>query len=117
MQSIRVVGNIGVGILTDPTFGSRQNDVLTYGVSFARALTSAGGGRRRAERAARRRDQAGALPGTESRGLMKFGGRYTAGTIRFDAGMRFGLTTVDPTVGFTLRLHLRLQRVQSAVVA
>jgi hypothetical protein len=41
------------------------------------------------------------LPGTESRGLITFGGRYTRGTIRFDAGMRFGLTTVDPTVGFT----------------
>ena len=33
---------------------------------------------------------------------MKFGGRYTQGTIRFDAGVLFGLTTVDPTVGFTL---------------
>jgi hypothetical protein len=44
----------------------------------------------------------GPLPGTESRGLMKFGGRYTRGTIRFDAAMLFGLTTVDPTVGFTL---------------
>jgi len=100
VQSIRVVGNIGVGILTDPTFGSRQNDVLAYGVSFARALTS------EAEvvgelngRASTR--SGGALPGTESRGLITFGGRYTRGTIRFDAAMRFGLTTVDPTIGFT----------------
>jgi len=101
VQSIRLVGNIGLGILTDPTFGSRQNDVLTYEVSFARALTS------QAEvvgelngRASTR--SGGPLPGTESRGLIKFGGRYTQGTIRFDAGMLFGLTTVDPTVGFTL---------------
>jgi len=101
IQSIRLVGNIGAGILTDPTFGSRQNDVLVYGVSFARALTS------QAElvgelvgRASTR--AAGPLPGTESRGLMKFGGRYTRGTIRLDSAVFFGLTTVDPTVGFTV---------------
>src|SRR5579864_588512 len=39
VQSIRVVANLGVGILGDPTDGNRQNDVLTYGLSFARALT------------------------------------------------------------------------------
>jgi hypothetical protein len=100
VQSIRLVGNIGVGILTDPTLGSRQNDVVVYGVSFARALTSqaelvgelVGRGSTRA---------GGPLPGTESRGLMKFGGRYTRGTIRYDGAIFFGLTTVDPTVGFT----------------
>src|SRR5205814_2147791 len=31
VQSIRVVGNFGVGILADPTVGHRQNDVITYG--------------------------------------------------------------------------------------
>src|SRR4029450_7100594 len=34
-QSVRIVGNIGLGILGDPTNGQRQNDVLLYGVSFA----------------------------------------------------------------------------------
>jgi hypothetical protein len=101
VQSVRVVGNIGLGILTDPTGGSRQNDVLTYGVSFARALTN------QAElvgevngRASTR--SGGAFPGTESRGILKFGGRFTQGTLRFDAGVLFGLTTIDPTVGLTL---------------
>src|SRR5262245_55639859 len=37
---VRIVGNIGLGILSDPTNGQRQNDVLLYGVSFARALTN-----------------------------------------------------------------------------
>ena len=37
--SVRVVGNVGVGILADPTNGNRQNDVLTFGASFARAVT------------------------------------------------------------------------------
>jgi hypothetical protein len=41
VQSIRVVGNLGLGILGDPTRGDRQNDVLTYGFSLARALTQA----------------------------------------------------------------------------
>lgn len=101
VQSIRLVGNIGLGILTDPTGGSRQNDVVTYGVSFARALTN------KAELVGELNGRGstrsgGPFPGTESRGLMKFGGRYTQGTLRFDAGLLFGLTTVDPTVGFTL---------------
>src|SRR5262249_5493550 len=39
VQSIRIVGNVGAGILSDPTVGHRQNDVLTYGVSLARAIT------------------------------------------------------------------------------
>ena len=39
MQSLRIVGNVGLGILSDPTSGNRQNDVLTYGFSLAQALT------------------------------------------------------------------------------
>jgi hypothetical protein len=41
IQSIRVVGNFGAAILSDPTTGHRQNDVVTYGVSLARAITGA----------------------------------------------------------------------------
>jgi hypothetical protein len=100
VQSIRIVGNLGAGILGGPTSGNRQNDVLLYGASFARALTQS------AElvgevngRVSTRRGEA--FPGTESRGLLRFGGRFTHGPIRFDAGMFFGMTTVDPTVGFT----------------
>ena len=38
VQSIRFVGNVGLGILGDPVRGDRQNDVLTYGLSIARAV-------------------------------------------------------------------------------
>jgi hypothetical protein len=100
IQSIRIVGNFGVGILADPTRGDRQNDVLTYGFSLARAITQ------QAEfvgevngRASTR--SGGPYPGTESRSLLKFGGRYTSGTIRFDAAAFVGLTSIDPTIGFT----------------
>jgi hypothetical protein len=41
------------------------------------------------------------LPGTENRGLLRIGGRFTQGTVRLDAGVFFGLTSVDPTIGFT----------------
>jgi hypothetical protein len=42
-----------------------------------------------------------AFPGTESRGLLKVGGRFTRGPVRLDAGLLVGLTSVDPTIGFT----------------
>jgi hypothetical protein len=100
VQSIRVVGNIGFGILPDPTIGHRQNDVLTYGLSFARALTDSAEvvGELNGRVSTREGD---ALPGTESRGILNLGGRWTRGSIRLDGGLFFGLTTVDPTIGFT----------------
>lgn len=107
-QSLRVVGNIGVGILADPTEGHAQNDVLTYGVSVARALTE------RAEfvseingRVSTRASKA--FPGTETRGLATLGARYTRNAVRVDAAVFIGLTTTDPSVGlatgFTYVFH------------
>jgi hypothetical protein len=100
VQSVRVVGNIGLGILPDSMAAYRQNDVLTYGVSFARAMTQeteiVG------ELNGRVSTQGGtAFPGTETRGILKLGGRYTRGTVRLDAGVFLGLTSTDPTIGFT----------------
>ena len=41
VQSLRIVGNIGFGIPRTRPLGNRsQNDVLTYGASVARAVTS-----------------------------------------------------------------------------
>ena len=101
VQSIRVVGNVGLGILGDPTRGDRQNDVLAYGLSFARALTNAievvGEVNGRADVAS------GSPPvGTESRSALRFGGRYTQGLVRVDAGVLVGLTARDPGIGFML---------------
>lgn len=99
VQSIRVVGNLGAGILTNPTSGIGQNDVLLYGLSFARAVTQ------EAELVGELNGRAStrtlAFPGTESRGILKLGGRYTRGPVRFDGGVFLGLTTIDPTIGFT----------------
>lgn len=100
VQSVRVVGNIGAALLSDPTVGHRQNDVLTYGLSFARAMTQAA--ELVGEINGRVSTRTGEPPpGTESRGTLRFGGRYTRGTVRLDAGVFVGLTTVDPTMGFT----------------
>ena len=100
IESARVVGNVGLGILGDPTRGDRQNDVMTYGASVARAITD------RAEvvgeingRVSTR--AGGPFPGTETRGLLNLGGRYTRGSVRLDGALFFGLTPRDPTIGFT----------------
>jgi len=99
IQSVRIVGNVGVGILADPTSGNRQNDDLTYGASLARAITQqvefVG------EVNGRLSTRSDAFPGTESSGLIKAGGRYTKGPLRLDGAVFFGMTSVDPTIGFT----------------
>ena len=99
IQSVRVVGNIGLGILGDPTRGDRQNDVITYGTSFARAVSQAGEvvGEINGRKDTREGDPP---PGTESRSVARFGGRYTIGGFRADAFLMFGLTGNDPGVGF-----------------
>ena len=99
VQSVRVVGNVGLGILGDPTRGDRQNDVLTYGLSFARAVTSAA--EVVGEINGHKDTRAGEPPpGTASRSIVRFGGRYTIGSWRADAAVMFGVTANDPTVGF-----------------
>jgi hypothetical protein len=101
VQSVRFVVNLGVGILPDPTSPSRQNDVIMYGLSFARALTQQVElvGEINGRGSVRSGDP---FPGTESRSLLKLGSRYTHGMLRLDGGIFLGLTTFDPTIGATL---------------
>jgi hypothetical protein len=100
VQSIRVVGNAGVAILGDPTaVVPEQNDLLTYGLSVARAMTTAAelvgeiNGRVNFEEIPD--------PGGESSAVFRFGGRYTRGAVRIDAGVLFGVTSRDPQFGAT----------------
>ena len=99
-QSVRIVGNIGLGILGDPTNGNRQNDVVIYGLSFARAITNEAEVVGEANGRANTRS-AGPLPGTESRSIVRMGLRYTRGGWRGDAALLLGATNQDPGIGFT----------------
>jgi len=100
VQSIRIVGNIGLGILSDPTNATNQNDVLDYGASLARALKE--GIEVVGEINGRASTRSGTPPvGTESRGIFRVGGRFTRGTVRLDAGLLLGMTSRDPSFGFT----------------
>jgi hypothetical protein len=99
VQSIRLVGNVGLGILADPVDGNRQNDVLTYGASVARAVRQ--GLELVGEINGRLNTRDNAPIGTESRGAMRLGGRFTKGTVRVDTGLIFGMTSRDPSIGLT----------------
>ena len=100
IESVRIVTNVGLGILSDPTRGDRQNDVLTYGLSIARAF--APGAEIVGEVAGRANTRQGtAPPGTESSGYIRVGARLTRGTIRFDGALITGLTSRDASIGVT----------------
>ena len=103
VRSIRFVGNAGLGILGDPTDGNRQNDVLTYGASIARAVRQ--GLEVVGEVNGRVNTRGGEPPvGTGSRGAMRVGGRFTQATVRVDAAIIIGITSADPSLGFTAGL-------------
>jgi hypothetical protein len=91
VQAVRVVGNAGVAILGDPTSPvPAQNDLMTFGVSVARAMTTA------AEVVAELNGRLNLAngdpdPGAENRAVMRIG----------DAGVILGLTSRDPAFGIT----------------
>ena len=101
VESIRIVGNVGLGLLGDPIRGDQQNDVLTYGFSLARAV------RQGLEVVGEINGRHSLHPaeevpvGTESRSIVRIGGRYTVSTVRVDGGVLFGLTSRDPSFGVT----------------
>jgi hypothetical protein len=100
-QSIRVVGNAGLGILGDPTRGDRQGDVLTYGLSVARAMPHGFEVVGEINGRYAPTNEEDTPPGGESRAAMRVGTRFTRGTVRLDAGLIIGMTSRDPSVGFT----------------
>lgn len=103
VQSVRVAGNAGFAILADPARGDRQNDVLTYGVSVARAVAT--GLEVVAEINGRANTRDGQpIAGLESRSAMRVGSRFTRGPVRLDAALLFGITEKDPTWGFSTGL-------------
>jgi hypothetical protein len=104
VQSIRFVGNAGLGVLGDPVRGDRHGDALTYGFSLARAVSQGVevvgeiNGRLSLD------DDESTPVGSESRGAIRAGLRFTTGTVRIDGGVILGLTSRDPSFGFTTGL-------------
>lgn len=102
VQSVRVVTNVGLLILSSPVRAAAQDDLLTYSLSVARAISS------KAELVGEfvgRANFANIItPGAEDRGLLRFGARYTKGSVRIDGGMMLGLTARDPEFGLTAGL-------------
>lgn len=101
VESVRIVGNVGVAIIGDPTARvPEQNDLLTFSGSIARAMTAA------AELVG---EVSGRLnikngnpdPGAENRAVMRLGARYTRGPVRVDVAVLLGMTSRDPSVGLT----------------
>jgi hypothetical protein len=103
VQSIRIVGNAGIAVLTDPTRGYRQNDVITYGASLARAVQQGVEIVGEINGRVQMRDH-DTPPGTESRAMLRGGARFTRGTVRVDGALLVGLTDYDPSFGFTAGL-------------
>lgn len=104
-RSVRVVGNVGLGVMPDPVQGNRQSDVLVYGLSLARAvhegveIVGEINGRANFRNAVEDR-----FPGTETRAQMRVGGRVTRGPVRLDGGVIIGMTSRDPQFGLTAGL-------------
>lgn len=101
VQSVRVVGNVGLGILGDPIRGDQQGDVVTYGLSIARAVRQGVEVVGEVNGRYAPTDPEDTPPGTDSRAAMRIGGRFTRGTVRLDAGIVLGMTSRDPSFGFT----------------
>lgn len=103
IQSMRVVGNAGLGILGDATDGSRQNDVMTYGISLARALTQGAEVVGEINGRVHFSDSVPA-PGTGSSSIARAGLRFTKGPVRIDGGVILGILEEDPKFGVTAGL-------------
>lgn len=100
VNSLRIVANGGIAILGDPITPARQDDLLTFGVSVARALS---GATEVVGEFNGRLNFASGDPtiGAENLGVGRFGIRYTRGPIRVDAAALIGTTSRDPQIGFT----------------
>ncbi len=101
--SARIVANVGLGILSDPLRGDRQNDVVMYGVSVARAVNPF------TEVVAEVNGHANTRrgtppPGTDTSGHLRAGVRYKLGPLRLDGAVMSGLTSRDGKFGVTAGL-------------
>lgn len=103
LGAYRLVGNLGVALLSDVLQGSLQHDALVGGLSVAYAIRPSvdvvG------ELAGRQVLFADRPPiGAEPRGQARAAVRYTRGGWRADAGLVVGTTRQDPDIGVSVGL-------------
>ena len=102
VRSTRVVGNLGLLMLGNPVQPAAQDDLLTYSLSIARAISPAA--EVVGEFVGRANFARTTTPGAEDRGMFRFGARYTYSGVRIDGGILLGLTSRDPDFGATAGL-------------
>lgn len=100
VRSVRTVGNVGLVVLGNPVVPRDTATALGFGVSVARALTNefevVG------ELNGRLTPFEKIVPiGLESRGVLRFAGRYTYRLLRLDFGVLAGITNRDPSFGIS----------------
>ena len=99
VQSVRAVANVGFAILGNPIEQASQDDLLVFGLSVARAISP------KAEVVGEYNGRVNfaniVTPGAESRGVLRFGARYTQAGVRLDGAIMLGVTPRDPEFGFT----------------
>ena len=100
IRSVRVVGNLGVAIIGDPTQTAVQYDPIVFGLSLARALAPGFDVVTEVEGRWQSYDDT-PQPAAENRAAVRGGLRYTRGAVRVDAGLRTGFGDVEPGIGFT----------------
>jgi hypothetical protein len=100
-------GNLGLGILDDPTRIASQQDFLTYGI----AASIAAGSRVNVmtEWNGRHNSTSYPTPGGESRGQARLGLQLKAGGLRWDAAVTAGTTDWDHKAGFVAGLSKEIQ--------
>ena len=97
--SVRAVGNLGFGIVGDPTHLVTQHEPLLYSFSLARAISA--GAEVVGEIEGRWLPSSPDTAGAENSATLRGGLRYTYRTARVDAAVILGLTDVNPAVAFT----------------
>ena len=100
-----VFGNIGSGIMDNPTHAGVQDDVLTFGLAASVPMTNRMNWLGEFSGVKNPRDNP--APGSETRRQIRTGIQITAIGVRWDAGVMAGLTRVDPRYGIAFGMTKR----------
>ena len=103
-----VFGNIGSGIMDNPTHAGAQDDVLTFGLASIVPIASHVNWV--AEFNGMQNPLNNPAPGSETRRQLRSGFQIEAAGVRWDVGVVAGLTNLDPRYGFSFGVTKRFKR-------